>query len=87
MFFGGVTENIRAPQQSQPSRERTESPLVKLMEGKIGGKPLSDHPQGVLSQSWGGTEQNRTILCMVLEAKTNDTRKNLAFSRDEFRGP
>ncbi|GFW04510.1 hypothetical protein TNCV_878791 [Trichonephila clavipes] len=45
------------------------------------------HPQGVLSQNWGGTEQNRAVPCMVLKAKANDRRKNLALSRDELRGP
>ncbi|GFV65324.1 hypothetical protein TNCV_4573241 [Trichonephila clavipes] len=42
---------------------------------------------GVLPQIWGGTEQNRIVTCMVLTAKANDRRKNLALSRDEFRGP
>ncbi|GFW08262.1 uncharacterized protein TNCV_1655771 [Trichonephila clavipes] len=47
----------------------------------------SDHHQGVLPQNWGGNEPNRTVTCMVLKAKANDRRQNLALSRDEFRGP
>ncbi|GFS83093.1 hypothetical protein TNCV_1287101 [Trichonephila clavipes] len=34
----------------------------------------SDHPQGVLPQSWGGTEPNLTFTCMMLKAKANDMR-------------
>ncbi|GFV71087.1 hypothetical protein TNCV_1662441 [Trichonephila clavipes] len=33
-------------------------------------------PQGLLPLNWGGTEQNRTVTCMVLKAKANDRRKN-----------
>ncbi|GFY29533.1 hypothetical protein TNCV_2627031 [Trichonephila clavipes] len=33
-----------------------------------------DHSQGVLSQNWGGTEQNRTVTCIVLKGKANDRR-------------
>ncbi|GFW60510.1 hypothetical protein TNCV_568581 [Trichonephila clavipes] len=47
----------------------------------------SQHPQGVLPQNWSGTEKNRTVTCMVLKSKANNRRKNLALSRDEFRGP
>ncbi|GFV57645.1 hypothetical protein TNCV_3132331 [Trichonephila clavipes] len=36
-----------------------------------GGRPLT-LPQGVLPQNWGGTEQNRTVTCMVLKATAND---------------
>ncbi|GFU68221.1 hypothetical protein TNCV_39311 [Trichonephila clavipes] len=46
-----------------------------------------DHPQDVLPQNRGGTEENRTVTCMVPKAKVNDRCKNLALSRDEFRGP
>ncbi|GFV78336.1 endonuclease-reverse transcriptase [Trichonephila clavipes] len=43
-----------------------------------------DHSQGVvLHHNSVGTEQNRTVTCMVLNA--NDRRKNLALSCDEFR--
>ncbi|GFW45286.1 uncharacterized protein TNCV_4733941 [Trichonephila clavipes] len=65
---------------------RAASPLGRLGEGEESWK-APDHPQGVLPQNWGGTEQNRTVTYMVLKAKANDRRKNLAPSRDEFRGP
>ncbi|GFU65880.1 uncharacterized protein TNCV_5011781 [Trichonephila clavipes] len=63
---------------------RSASPLVWLGEERW---HAPDHPQGVLSQNWGGTEQNRTVTCMVFKAKANDRRKILVLSRDEFRGP
>ncbi|GFW12932.1 hypothetical protein TNCV_3328651 [Trichonephila clavipes] len=46
-----------------------------------------DHHQGVLPQIWDIIEQNHTVTCMLLKAKANDRRKNLALRRDEFRGP
>ncbi|GFW09563.1 uncharacterized protein TNCV_3996691 [Trichonephila clavipes] len=64
---------------------RAASPLKRLVEVEERWE-ISDHPQGVL-QNWGGTEQNRTLTCMVLKAKANDRRKNLTLSLDEFRGP
>ncbi|GFV78600.1 uncharacterized protein TNCV_1889061 [Trichonephila clavipes] len=60
--------------------------LVRLVEGDERWE-APDHHQGVLSQNWGGTEQNCTVTCMVLKAKDNDRRKNIALSHDEFRGP
>ncbi|GFV66558.1 uncharacterized protein TNCV_3894511 [Trichonephila clavipes] len=72
----GVTLNSR----------RAANPLVRLVEGEERWEP-SDHSQGVLPQNWGGTEQNRTDTSMVLKAKVNDRRKNLALSRNEFREP
>ncbi|GFX41762.1 uncharacterized protein TNCV_388751 [Trichonephila clavipes] len=62
------------------------SPLARLEEGEERCK-VPDHPQGVLPQNWGETEQNRTVTCMVLKDKANDLRKILALRRDEFRGP
>ncbi|GFV26102.1 uncharacterized protein TNCV_4887331 [Trichonephila clavipes] len=59
--------------------------LVKLVEGEEKWE-ASDHPQGVLSQNWSGTESIRTVTCMVLKAKTNDKGKNLVLSHDNFRG-
>ncbi|GFT85194.1 hypothetical protein TNCV_496511 [Trichonephila clavipes] len=53
--------------------------------GREMGDP--DHPQGVLPQILDGTEQSRTVTCMVLKAKANDRRKNFVLIRDEFRGP
>ncbi|GFV56396.1 uncharacterized protein TNCV_855491 [Trichonephila clavipes] len=55
---------------------RAASPLVRLVEEEERWE-APDHPQGVLPQNWGGTEQNRTVTCMVLKAKANDRRKNL----------
>ncbi|GFW24179.1 uncharacterized protein TNCV_1847381 [Trichonephila clavipes] len=51
---------------------RAASPLVWLMEGEEKWEDL-DHPRGFLPLNWGGTEQKRTLTCMV--AKANDRRK------------
>ncbi|GFT85143.1 putative RNA-directed DNA polymerase from transposon BS [Trichonephila clavipes] len=53
---------------------------MRLMEGERDGSPLTT-PRGVHPQNWGETEQNRTITCMVLKAKANDRRKDLAHHR------
>ncbi|GFU69863.1 hypothetical protein TNCV_112821 [Trichonephila clavipes] len=47
---------------------RAASPLVWLMEGEDKWEALA--PQGFLPLNWGGTEQNRTVTCMVLKAKS-----------------
>ncbi|GFW52313.1 hypothetical protein TNCV_2427601 [Trichonephila clavipes] len=60
----------------QPNRLAA-SPLVRLVVGEERCE-APDHPQSVLPQNWGGTEQNRTVTCMMLKAKINDRRKNLA---------
>ncbi|GFW43102.1 uncharacterized protein TNCV_1474971 [Trichonephila clavipes] len=65
---------------------RAASHLVRLVEGEERWEE-SDYPQGGLPQNWGGTDQNRIDTGMVLKAKANDRRKNLALSHDEFRGP
>ncbi|GFX69514.1 uncharacterized protein TNCV_380831 [Trichonephila clavipes] len=65
---------------------RAASPLVRLLGGEE-RREASDQPQGLLLQNWDGTEQNRTVTCMVLKAKAKDRLKNLALHRDEFRGP
>ncbi|GFW80185.1 uncharacterized protein TNCV_460931 [Trichonephila clavipes] len=65
---------------------RAASPFVGMVEEEDGWE-APDLPQGVLPQNWGGTEPNRTVTCIVLKTKANERRKNLAFSRDEFRGP
>ncbi|GFX66297.1 DUF4817 domain-containing protein [Trichonephila clavipes] len=65
---------------------RNGSRLVSLGEEKERWE-VPDHPQGVLPQNWGETEQHRTVTSMVLKAKVNDRRKNLAFSHVEFCGP
>ncbi|GFV11777.1 uncharacterized protein TNCV_977661 [Trichonephila clavipes] len=62
---------------------RAASRLVKRVEGEERWE-APDHPQGVLPQNWGGTDQSHTITCMVLKAKDNDRRKTLALSHDEF---
>ncbi|GFT75813.1 uncharacterized protein TNCV_851191 [Trichonephila clavipes] len=64
---------------------RAASPFERLVDGEEKWE-APGHPQGVLPQNWGGTEKNRTFTCMVLKAKTNDRRKNLALHCDEFRG-
>ncbi|GFT70861.1 uncharacterized protein TNCV_4163451 [Trichonephila clavipes] len=60
--------------------------LVRLLEEKERWE-APEHPQGVFLQIWGGTEQNRTVPCMVLKAMANDRCKILTLHRDEFRGP
>ncbi|GFX39025.1 uncharacterized protein TNCV_3426111 [Trichonephila clavipes] len=57
------------------NRRRAASPLALLVEEEERWEPPG-HPQGVLPLNWGGTEQNRTVTCMVLKAKANDRRKN-----------
>ncbi|GFV87387.1 uncharacterized protein TNCV_4033591 [Trichonephila clavipes] len=64
---------------------RAASPFVWLGEGEERWEAL-DHPQGILTQNWGETELNLSIICMVLKATTND-RRHLALCPDEFRGP
>ncbi|GFY32098.1 uncharacterized protein TNCV_2622351 [Trichonephila clavipes] len=49
------------------------SPLVRVVEGEERWE-ASDHPQSILPRNWGGTEPNRTVTCMVLEATANDRR-------------
>ncbi|GFW76595.1 uncharacterized protein TNCV_2682121 [Trichonephila clavipes] len=63
---------------------RAASRILRLMKERW---EAPNHPQGVLPQNWGGTEQNRTFTCMVLKAEDNDRHKNLAFSRHEFHRP
>ncbi|GFT81341.1 transposable element Tc1 transposase [Trichonephila clavipes] len=46
-----------------------------LVEGKERWE-APGHLLGFLPLNWGGTEQNRTVTCMVLKAKVNDRRKN-----------
>ncbi|GFT78349.1 hypothetical protein TNCV_655651 [Trichonephila clavipes] len=41
---------------------RAASPLVWLVEGERGGRPLAI--PGVLPQKWGGNEPNRTVTYM-----------------------
>ncbi|GFU47535.1 hypothetical protein TNCV_2000381 [Trichonephila clavipes] len=38
------------------------------------------HSQVFLPQHWGGTELNRSVICMVLNARDNDRRKNVSLS-------
>ncbi|GFX19860.1 uncharacterized protein TNCV_1434211 [Trichonephila clavipes] len=64
---------------------RAASPLMRFVEGED-RLEASDLPQDVLPQKWGGTEQNRTVTSMVLKAKADIRRKNLALHREEFRG-
>ncbi|GFV72646.1 uncharacterized protein TNCV_411651 [Trichonephila clavipes] len=68
-----------------PNNHRATSSLVRLVQREEKWE-APDHPQGVLLQNWGGTEQNHIVTCMVLKAKANDWRKNLFLNRDAFRG-
>ncbi|GFW44393.1 uncharacterized protein TNCV_1748221 [Trichonephila clavipes] len=56
---------------------RAACPLVRLVEGEERWEALG-HPQGFLPPNWGGTEQNRTVTCMVPKAKANDRCKNVS---------
>ncbi|GFW35576.1 hypothetical protein TNCV_2462181 [Trichonephila clavipes] len=80
---------LQAPRQllniaNVQSRSWSVALLVRLMEGEKRWE-APDLSQDVLSENWSGTEQNRTVTCMVLKAKANDRRKNLALSCVEFR--
>ncbi|GFU14229.1 hypothetical protein TNCV_3579061 [Trichonephila clavipes] len=61
------------------SLHRAASPLVRLMEGEARWE-APDHPQGVFPQNWDGNEPNQTVTSMMLKAKANDRRKNLALN-------
>ncbi|GFW89991.1 uncharacterized protein TNCV_3741771 [Trichonephila clavipes] len=74
------------PTWSTLNSRRAASPLVWWVEREKRWE-TPGHPLGFLPLNWGGTEQNRTVTCMVLTAKANYRRKNLALSRNEFRGP
>ncbi|GFV15615.1 uncharacterized protein TNCV_4836411 [Trichonephila clavipes] len=63
---------------------RAASPLVWWVEGEERWE-APGHPQCFLPLNWDGTEQNRSVTCMVLKAKANERRKN--FSRHEFQWP
>ncbi|GFU37626.1 uncharacterized protein TNCV_4275241 [Trichonephila clavipes] len=63
---------------------RAASPLVRLVEGEERWE-ASSHPKSVLPRNCRGTELNRTAICRVLKATTND-RRHLALCHDEFRG-
>ncbi|GFS62103.1 hypothetical protein TNCV_476601 [Trichonephila clavipes] len=68
--------------QNKPSSRK----FSREFDGR-GREGEAKDPQGGLPQNWGGTEQNRTVKCMVLKAKANDRHKNLALRWDVFRGP
>ncbi|GFY29468.1 uncharacterized protein TNCV_2626391 [Trichonephila clavipes] len=53
---------------------RAASPLVWLVEREERWEALG-HPRGFFPLNWCGSEQNRTVTCMVLKAKANDRCK------------
>ncbi|GFU36321.1 hypothetical protein TNCV_559551 [Trichonephila clavipes] len=55
------------------NNRRTASLLERQVEGKE-RREVSDQPQGVFHQNWGGTETNCTVTFMVLKATVNDRR-------------
>ncbi|GFV19774.1 transposase domain containing protein [Trichonephila clavipes] len=63
---------------------RAASHLVWLVEGEERWE-APDHPQGFIPLNWGGTEQKRTITCMVLKA-ANDRRKFYPLAEMNFTG-
>ncbi|GFX01948.1 uncharacterized protein TNCV_371371 [Trichonephila clavipes] len=64
---------------------RAASPLVRLVKLEERWE-APGHPQGVLPQSWGETELNRSVTCMVVKATANE-RRYLALCHAEFPGP
>ncbi|GFW37783.1 hypothetical protein TNCV_4629881 [Trichonephila clavipes] len=50
------------------------SPLVRLVKGERGGKPLTYPRMFVHPQNCCGTEPKRPVTCMVLKAMANDRR-------------
>ncbi|GFU67533.1 uncharacterized protein TNCV_3239801 [Trichonephila clavipes] len=50
---------------------RAASPLMRLV-GREERWDAPDHPLGVLSQNWNGTEPKYTITCIELKAAAND---------------
>ncbi|GFX30051.1 hypothetical protein TNCV_2617621 [Trichonephila clavipes] len=62
------------PHNGEPS-SRKSSREVGGRGREVGGRWP---PPGFLPLNWGGTEQNRTTPCIVLKAKANDMRKNVA---------
>ncbi|GFT81474.1 hypothetical protein TNCV_3673351 [Trichonephila clavipes] len=72
------------PQNLGYSR-RAESPIVMLVERKERWE--APDPPECSSSKLGLTQQIHTVTCIVLKAKANDRRKNLASSRDEFCTP
>ncbi|GFV42512.1 hypothetical protein TNCV_2905211 [Trichonephila clavipes] len=75
MYIGGGTLNSR----------RAANPIVRYAEDEERWE-TPDHLQSI-GWKWNKDEQIRTVTGMVLKAKPNDRRKNLAQSRDELRGP
>ncbi|GFV79740.1 hypothetical protein TNCV_1725651 [Trichonephila clavipes] len=78
--------NMPPMQYSMPSRHggtlnsrQAASPLVRLVERERRWE-VSHQPQDVLPRYWGGTEQNRTVNCMLNKAKANDRRKTLVLN-------
>ncbi|GFW40469.1 uncharacterized protein TNCV_1020261 [Trichonephila clavipes] len=55
----------------------TQDPSSRMSSCVVGGREerwaAPGHPQRFLRLNWGGTEQNRTVTCMVLKAKANET--------------
>ncbi|GFU87160.1 uncharacterized protein TNCV_2715081 [Trichonephila clavipes] len=86
VFEEGFHQLIKRTKQGTVNSRKAASFFVRLVDGEERWE-VPDAPQDVLSQNWRATEQNRTVICMVLKAKANDRRKILTLSRDEFRGP
>ncbi|GFT32016.1 hypothetical protein TNCV_3468611 [Trichonephila clavipes] len=49
------------------------------------GRETSDHPRA-FPQNWGGTEQNRTVTCIILKATANDRRTASTLATTNFVG-
>ncbi|GFU41373.1 hypothetical protein TNCV_3011861 [Trichonephila clavipes] len=64
---------------------RAASPLVRLVKAEERWE-APDHHQDVFPQNCSRTDQNHAVTCMLLKAKTNNRRENLALGRDEFCG-
>ncbi|GFW36557.1 uncharacterized protein TNCV_1955571 [Trichonephila clavipes] len=68
-----------------PNSRRVASLLLRLFEGKERWE-APDHPQVVLPQICGGTEPKRTVPCMGLKAKDNDSCTMPPFAMINFVG-
>ncbi|GFX06787.1 hypothetical protein TNCV_3113751 [Trichonephila clavipes] len=95
LFKGGRANSrgflllLRLPDKPSTAGKRSCYPSRKSSL-EVGGRRKVEspgHQQGFFPQNWGETEPNRSVTCMVLKAKSNDKRKNLALCSDELREP
>ncbi|GFX27051.1 LAM_G_DOMAIN domain-containing protein [Trichonephila clavipes] len=74
------------PSRHTVNSRRAPSPLVTIVEGEKRWE-APNHFQEVFPENCGVTEQNRTVTCMVLKAKTNDRQRppsEATFTGEEY---